>query len=103
MAVPPIQGGARFRRPPSSVLRRAGEAEAGIVYFTDLRISEAVRPLLELDSALDRPIVYPLVLMESHGEAARAFSNTCSHPSPLTSFGATGFRSRRTKPPDSVP
>jgi len=50
-----------------------GEAEAGIVYSSDARISEGVKPLLELDSALSRPIVYPLVLMESSGEAAKRF------------------------------
>ncbi len=68
-----------------------GEAEAGIVYSTDLRISEAVQPLLELDSALSRPIVYPLVLMESPSEAARRFFEYLLSPESLEVFRRYGF------------
>ena len=68
-----------------------GEAEAGIVYSTDLRISEAVRPLLEFDSALSRPIVYPLVLMKSPGEAARRFFEYLFSPESVEVFRRFGF------------
>ena len=68
-----------------------GEAEAGIVYSTDLRISEAVQPLLELDSALSRPIVYPLVLMESPSEAARRFFEYLVSQESVEVFRRYGF------------
>ena len=68
-----------------------GEAEAGIVYSTDLRISEAVQPLLELDTASVRPIVYPLVLLKSPGEAARRFFEYLSSPESAEVFRRFGF------------
>ena len=68
-----------------------GEAEAGIVYSTDLRISEAVRSVLELDPAWSRPIVYPLVLMESPGEAARRFFEYLLSPESVEVFRRYGF------------
>jgi molybdate transport system substrate-binding protein len=68
-----------------------GEAEVGIVYSTDLRISEAVQPLLELDSALSRPIVYPLVLLESPGDAARHFFEYLLSPESVEVFRRYGF------------
>ena len=68
-----------------------GEAEAGIVYATDLRISEAVEPLLELDAASSRPIVYPLVLLKSPGEAARHFFEYLFSPESAEVFRRFGF------------
>lgn len=68
-----------------------GEAEAGIVYATDLRISEAVQPLLELDAASSRPIVYPLLLLQSPGEAARRFFEYLSSPESAEVFRRFGF------------
>lgn len=68
-----------------------GEAEAGIVYSTDLRISEAVQPLLELDPASSPPIVYPLVLLRSPGEAAERFFEYLSSPESAEVFRRFGF------------
>ncbi len=68
-----------------------GEVEAGIVYSTDLRISEAVRSVLELDPTLSRPIVYPLVLLESPGEAARRFFEYLLSPESVEVFRRYGF------------
>ncbi len=68
-----------------------GEAEAGIVYSTDLRISEAVQPLLELDSSLTRPIVYPLVLMESPSEAPMRFFEYLLSQESVEVFRRFGF------------
>ena len=68
-----------------------GEAEAGIVYATDLRISEAVRPLLELDTVSSQPIVYPLVLLKSPGEAAKRFFEYLSSPESAEVFRRFGF------------
>ena len=68
-----------------------GEAEAGIVYFTDLRISETVQPLMELDTASSRPIVYPLVLLKSPGEAARRFFEYLCSPESAEVFRRFGF------------
>ena len=68
-----------------------GEAEAGIVYSSDLRISEAVQPLLELDSASIRPIVCPLVLLKSPGEAAKRFFEYLSSPESAEVFRRFGF------------
>ena len=67
------------------------EAEAGIVYATDLRISEEVQPLLELDTASSRPIVYPLILLKSPGEAARRFFEYLSSPESAEVFRRFGF------------
>ena len=68
-----------------------GEAEAGIVYATDLRISDAVQPLLELDDASIRPIVYPLVLLKSPGKAATRFFEYLSSPESAEVFRRFGF------------
>lgn len=68
-----------------------GEAEAGIVYATDLRLSEAVQPLLELDTAAGRPIVYPLVLLKSPGEAAKRFFEYLTSPESAEVFRRFGF------------
>ena len=56
-----------------------GEAQAGIVYATDAAISEAVRPVLELEPDLSEPICYPLILMKSASrEAGRLFEHLIS-------------------------
>ena len=68
-----------------------GEAEAGIVYATDLRIAEAVRPLLELDTASSPPIVYPLVLLKSPREEAKRFFEYLSSPESAEVFRRFGF------------
>lgn len=68
-----------------------GEAEAGIVYATDLRISEAVQPLLELDTASNRPIVYPLLLLKSSGEAGGRFFEYLCSPESGEVFRRFGF------------
>ncbi|MEE8160352.1 MAG: molybdate ABC transporter substrate-binding protein [Acidobacteriota bacterium] len=68
-----------------------GEAQAGIVYATDAAISEAVRPVLELEPDLSEPICYPLVLMKSsRREAVRLFEHLIS-PGSLRTFGRYGF------------
>ena len=68
-----------------------GEADAGIVYATDLRISEAVQPLLDLDTASSRSIVYPLVLLKSPGEGARRFFEYLCSPESAEVFRRFGF------------
>ena len=68
-----------------------GEAEAGIVYSTDLRLSNAVRPLLDLDPAPGRPIVYPLVLTKSPGAAAKRLFEYLLSPESLAVFRRYGF------------
>ena len=68
-----------------------GEAEAGIVYATDLRISDAVQPLLELDAASRRSIVYPLVLLKSPSEAAKHFFEYLFSPESAEIFRRFGF------------
>ena len=68
-----------------------GEAEAGIVYSTDAVISEAVRPVLELDPNLTEPICYPLVLLKPPtGEAERLFQYLLSAQS-FGTFRRYGF------------
>lgn len=68
-----------------------GEAEAGIVYSTDLRLSNAVRPLLDLEPAPDRPIVYPLILTKSPGAAAKRLFDYLLSPESLAVFRRHGF------------
>ena len=68
-----------------------GEVEAGIVYSTDLRLSKAVRPLLDLDPAPGRPIVYPLVLTKSPGAAASRLFDYLLSPESLAVFRRYGF------------
>jgi molybdate transport system substrate-binding protein len=52
-----------------------GEAEAGIVYATDAKITPAVTTVYEFDAALHEKIVYVLVLLKHASEhrVARAF------------------------------
>lgn len=68
-----------------------GEAEAGIVYSTDLRLSQAVRPILDLDPAPGRPIVYPLVLARSPGAAAKRLFDYLLSVESLDVFRRYGF------------
>ena len=52
-----------------------GEAEAGIVYATDVKISREVETACRFDPGTHDPIVYPLVLLETaeKNESARKF------------------------------
>ena len=69
------------------------EAEAGIVYATDVLGSSKVRVALEVDSRLHAPIRYPLVLIrrEQQSAAARRFYDFMISPEAKEAFRETGF------------
>jgi molybdate transport system substrate-binding protein len=70
-----------------------GEAEAGIVYATDARISDKVDLIYTFPAGTHEPIRYPLVLLKS-GEAsssARAFFGYLQSPRSKEVFARHGF------------
>jgi molybdate transport system substrate-binding protein len=70
-----------------------GEAEAGIVYATDVLAAPRVEVVHEFDPALHDEIVYMLVLLK-HGEqkpAARQFYEFVQSPEAALIFGRFGF------------
>jgi molybdate transport system substrate-binding protein len=71
-----------------------GEAEAGIVYSTDAKISEQVEQVHELDAKTHEPIHYPLVLLKaSHDHpAARRFYDYLQTPQAAEVFQKYGFK-----------
>jgi molybdate transport system substrate-binding protein len=72
---------------------RRGEAEAGIVYATDVLVDSAVRVALEIDTSLHDPIRYPLVLLqrEAPHSAARPFYDYLSSAKAAEVFRRAGF------------
>jgi len=70
-----------------------GEAEAGIVYATDARISDKVEVVYTFPAETHDPIRYPLVLLKA-GEAsasARAFFEFLQSPGAREIFARHGF------------
>jgi molybdate transport system substrate-binding protein len=69
------------------------EAEAGIVYATDVLGSSKVRVALEIDSQLHSPIRYPLVLIrrEQGNSAGRCFYDFLASPEARKVFRDAGF------------
>jgi molybdate transport system substrate-binding protein len=70
-----------------------GEAEAGIVYGTDAKITTKVEEVYTFDPATHEKIVYPLVLLQAgqKNEAARKFYEYLQSPAATTVFGKYGF------------
>jgi molybdate transport system substrate-binding protein len=70
-----------------------GEAEAGIVYATDARITDRVEVVHEFAADTHAPIRYPLVLLQGSQEfpAARAFYLFLQSPRAREVFGKYGF------------
>ncbi len=71
-----------------------GEAEAGVVYATDAKISDRVEQVFEFDAATHEPIRYPLVLLkaaEGH-PAARPFYDYLQSPRAAEVFRKYGFQ-----------
>jgi molybdate transport system substrate-binding protein len=70
-----------------------GEAEAGIVYSTDVRAANGVTTAYEFDPALHDKIVYVLVLLK-HGQSnpsASDFYEFCQSPKPDDIYKSFGF------------
>jgi molybdate transport system permease protein len=70
-----------------------GEAQAGIVYATDARISNKIEAVYTFPPAAHDPLVYPLVLLKA-GEgkaAARKFYDYLQTPAAETVFRKYGF------------
>jgi molybdate transport system substrate-binding protein len=69
-----------------------GEADAGIVYATDARITDKVETVYTFPAGTHDPIRYPLVLLKSGGSAsARAFFNYLQSEKARAAFAKHGF------------
>ena len=70
-----------------------GNAEAGLVYATDARISTKVRVAAVAPESSHQPIVYPLAIVAGsrNQEAARAFLAYLTSPSAKAVFARHGF------------
>lgn len=76
-----------------------GEAEAGVVYATDARVSDKVEEVYTFPSAAHDAIVYPLVLLKSppdRGAAGRRFFEFLFTPAARAIFEKYGFRAAPT-------
>jgi molybdate transport system substrate-binding protein len=71
-----------------------GEAEAGVVYATDAKITGAVQTVYTFPASTHEPIVYPLVLLQAgaKNEAARKFYDFLQSPAAAHVFIKCGFR-----------
>jgi molybdate transport system substrate-binding protein len=71
-----------------------GEAEAGIVYATDVAASSQTESVYEFDPETYDEIVYVLVLLKSAGQngAARKFYDFLASPEAARSFEKFGFQ-----------
>ena len=71
-----------------------GEAEAGIVYSTDARISDDVEIVYQFDPSTHEKIVYPLVLIkrDTPNSAARELYDFLRSPEAATVFEKHGFK-----------
>jgi molybdate transport system substrate-binding protein len=70
-----------------------GEAEAGIVYGTDAKISKQVEVATTFPPVTHEPIEYPLILLET-GEknaAAQQFRDRLTGPAAAAVFRRYGF------------
>jgi molybdate transport system substrate-binding protein len=70
-----------------------GEAEAGIVYSTDLSAATGVKPAYEFDPSLHDDIVYVLVLLKDAGEkpAAKKLYEYLQAPAAEATYAKFGF------------
>jgi molybdate transport system substrate-binding protein len=73
----------------------SGNADAGVVYTTDARISTQVRQVATAPSNLHSPIVYPIAVIQSsrNQQAARAYVQFLSGQSAQSVFRNYGFGS----------
>jgi molybdate transport system substrate-binding protein len=70
-----------------------GSADAGLVYVTDARISNAVRVVATAPSDSHLPILYPVALLKDSKspQAARTLLDALESPESLSVFEKTGF------------
>lgn len=70
-----------------------GEAEAGVVYGTDAKITDQVEVTATFSPATHDPIVYPLVLLKAaeNNPAARQFRDRLTGPAGAAVFRKYGF------------
>ena len=70
-----------------------GNADAGIVYATDARISDQITQVATAPSNLHSPIVYPLAIVSAsrHQDAARLYAQFLAQDQALGVFRQYGF------------
>lgn len=71
----------------------SGNADAGVVYTTDARISDQVTQVATAPDGLHSPIVYPMAIIASsrHQAAARTYANFLSSSAAQDVFQEYGF------------
>jgi molybdate transport system substrate-binding protein len=71
----------------------SGNADAGVVYATDARVSDQVRQVATAPNSLHAPIVYPLAVIAAsrHQQAARAYAQFLTSSQAQAVFRRYGF------------
>lgn len=78
----------------------SGNADAGLVYVTDARISSAVRVVAIAPEDSHLPILYPVALLTNSKspQAARSFLDALESPESVSAFEKAGFSAAATPP-----
>lgn len=71
----------------------SSNADLGLVYATDARLSDRIKVLATVPADAHSPIVYPIAVIKStpHPEAAQTFTNFLTTETAQTTFQAFGF------------
>jgi molybdate transport system substrate-binding protein len=71
----------------------SANADAGVVYATDAKISDQVKTVVKAPANSHAPIVYPIAVIAAseHPDAARTYAEFLTSPAAQNAFSQYGF------------